>query len=123
MNDTLLANIVRPLLPNEPQLAPDQRGEAERATLDFVRTQILDMPTYLRLPYQLALWGFNWLALLRYGRLYVRLDLARQQRYVTMWANSPIGLMRDFVKLIRSCALLQYLDHPLVLAQLEAQHG
>lgn len=115
----LLIHLVRPLLPPVPDLSPSVSTQVERAVVAFVAAQIAVMPTYLRIPYRLALFAFNWLALLRYGRPYVALDGARQQRYVLAWANSPIGVMRDFVKLIRSCALLCYLDHPLVLEQLE----
>ncbi|MEW6735059.1 MAG: hypothetical protein AB1489_27460 [Acidobacteriota bacterium] len=123
-NRELIAKLVSPLLPEQPVLNTEDRYSVETATINFVVAQIAAMPAFLRLPYQIALHSFNWLALLRYGRPYVRLDLTTRQRYVEMWADSPLGVMRDFVKLIRSCALLQYLDHPIALAQLEAhQYG
>ena len=52
-----------------------------------------------------------------------RLDPEQSRRYLAAWDRAPIGLCRDFVKLLRSCALLAYLDHPLVTRQLEASAG
>ncbi len=118
-NYNLLTCLVRALLPNEPRLHPTQRAKIEQEVVDFVATQITTMPSFLRIPYQIALQGFNWLAVFRYGCWYTRLDANRQQRYTLAWSNSRIRMIRDFVKLIRSCVLLYYLDHPLVTAQLE----
>jgi hypothetical protein len=103
----LLADIVQTLLP----------GSIERRIQDevvaFVADQIDGMPSYLRYPYRLAMSGFNWLALRPYARTFLKLDPVKQRDYVGMWIHSTIGFKRDFIKLIRSCALLAYYDHPL----------
>ena len=61
--------------------------------------------------------------MLRFGRRFVALDAERRAAYVALWSDSPIGAMRNFVKLIRGCALLAYYDHPALLEALEAQAG
>lgn len=76
------------------------------------------MPAFVRVPFSIALIAFQWLAVARYGRRYTRLDRARQRAFTSAWARSPVRAMRDVVKLVRSCALFAYLDHPIVRARL-----
>lgn len=115
----LLAQIVPLLLPRITTMHPNQRTRIQQEVVGDVVAQMSAMPHFLRIAYQIILYVFNYLAILRYGRIYTALDQTRQQNYLRLWSNSPIGSMRDFMKLIRSCALLHYLDHPAVLAQLE----
>lgn len=107
------------MYPKEPQLTPEENAQVEKEVVSYLAGQILAMPSYLKIPYGLALRGFNYLACLRYGLPFTLIDQEKQVQYVRFWNRSPIGLMRDFIKLIRSCVLLSYLDHPLVLQELE----
>lgn len=116
----LVRALVAPLLPLEPRLVDEHRQIVERDVVEFVWAQIGSMPLFLRLPYEAALLGFNCLAVVRYGRVYSALGGERQGGYLLAWSGSRLRLGRDLVKLVRSCALLQFLDHPLVLAQLES---
>lgn len=118
-NPKLLLCLARPLFPHEPRLTPEKQAQVETEVVRYLAVQIMAMPTYLRYPYRLALHAFNWLSCLRFGLPYTLVNRERQHRYVRLWTRSPIGLMRDFVKLVRSCVLLAYLDHPLVLGELE----
>jgi hypothetical protein len=115
----LLQQIVRALLPSEPELEPEASREVEEAVVAFVAAQIGSLPAFLRIPYSFALVGFDWLAVARYGRRYARLDETQGRRYLGAWDRSPVSLCRDFVKLLRSCTLLAYLDHPIVARRLE----
>ena len=122
MNDaSLVLAIARPLLPSFPPLGDAERKETERDLAAFLEAQLSEMPRYLALPFQLALFGFEWLPLLRYGRRYTALPRETQGRVVRAWADSPIGAMRNFVKLLRTCALFAWLDHPVVAARLESE--
>jgi hypothetical protein len=114
----LLKHLARPLLPIEPPLSPEARCVVEGDVAAFLFAQIGSMPTYLRLPYEIALLVFNLLAAVPFGQPYQQLDPARQQRYLELWSGSPLRLGRDLIRLIRSCALLQFMDHPCVLARL-----
>ncbi len=116
----LLQQIVRDLLPREPELDGEASREVEKAVVAFVAAQIGSLPAFLRVPYTFALVGFDWLAIARYGRSYAHLDEAQGRRYLRAWDRSPLSLCRDFVKLLRSCTLLAYLDHPVVTRRLEA---
>ena len=91
----------------------------------FVEEQVRGMPAHLRLPYRAALWAFQWMALRQYGRPYTLLDPVKQRDYISVWIHSTVGFKRDFIKLMRSCALLQYYDHPEVETHLVAwsAHG
>jgi hypothetical protein len=119
----LLHQIVRILVPREPQLDGHARDEVEAAVVGFLAAQIGSLPPFIRIPYSFALVGFDLGSVARYGRPYARLDEERGRRYLNAWDQSPLGLCRDFVKLLRSCALLAYLDHPIVTRQLEAASG
>jgi hypothetical protein len=108
----LLTGIIAGLLPAEPPVPPATRSAIEADVAVFVTRQILGMPAHLRVPYRIALWAFQWMALRQYGRPYTRLDAAKQRDYISVWIHSTVGFKRDFIKLIRSCALLRYYDHP-----------
>lgn len=114
-----VAAIVDRLLPSAPELAAEARRRVAEASTRFVAVEIESIPRFLRVPYLLAVLGFEWLALLRYGRPFSRLAAERQRAYLALWSDFPIGPPRDFVKLIRGCALLAYFDHPEVRAALE----
>ena len=120
LNHKLLVCMARALYPKEPLLTPEEKAQVEEEVVSYLAGQILAMPSYLKVPYAFALHGFNYLACLRYALPFTLIGAERQGRYVRFWSRSPIGLMRDFIKLIRSVVLLSYLDHPLVLQELES---
>jgi gluconate 2-dehydrogenase subunit 3-like protein len=119
----VIARLVGLLAPQYPTLDTLTRSGVERDVSAFVGSQIQSMPSFLRLPYRIALVAFNWLAILRYGNTFVSLTDDRATAYLTLWSNEGLGLNRDFVKLIRSCALLAYFDHPAVRTEFEAAHA
>ncbi len=115
-----LQAVVIAILPKYPDLDAGTRLVVEHDVAHYVARQIAAMPSFLRVPYGLALRAFNWLPLLRYGRLFRSLPPERGAQYLAWWNDSPISFMRDFVRLIRSSALLVYFDHPAVAQQLAA---
>lgn len=117
----ILREVVTVILPADPELEGPARAAVERDVTRYVAGQIRSMPGFLRLPYQLALLGFDSLPLLRYGRRFRALPPAKRESYLALWNAAPISPMRDFVKLVRSTALLVFFDHPLVLQRLEEQ--
>ena len=119
LNHKLLVFMARSLHPKEPLLTPEEKAQVEETVVRYLAGQILAMPSYLKVPYIFALRAFNCLSCLRFGLPFTVINQEKQGRYVRLWSQSPIGLMRDFIKLIRSCVLLSYLDHPLVLQELE----
>ena len=115
-----LNGMARAVLPACPVLPEAVREQVAQDTVEYVVGQIALMPTHVRVPYSCLLIAFDWLAFFRYGRRFVSLAPARQQAYVTAWANGPISIPRDTIKLVRTLVLLQFLDHHLVLEALEA---
>jgi hypothetical protein len=89
----------------------------------FVALQVENIPTYLRVPYLVAVAGFQWLPVLRFGRRFLSLPLESQRSYLALWSESPLAPMRDFIRLIRNCALLAYYDHPDVRRALGADRA
>lgn len=116
----VVAALVHLVVPEFPALEPATRRSVEDEVGRYVASQIAGMPGYLALPYRLALRIFDGLPRLFYLQPFVRLDAARGTRYLERWSNAPLAPMRDFVKLVRSCALLAYFDHPAVVAQLQS---
>nr|AQQ74448.1 hypothetical protein [uncultured bacterium] len=114
-----LFHMIRHLLPAQPVLDPITRDEVEQDVVEFVAAQIGGMPGYIRVPYRALLLVFEWLPALGSLRPFSALPAERQQRCLAAWSNSHVSLIRDTIKLVRSCALLQYLDHHLVLSRLE----
>jgi len=118
---TVLRGIITLIIPTYPDLDAATRASVEGDVTRYVASQIQGMPGFLRLPYQVALVAFDWLALLRYARPFHRLRADQQFLYLGVWSDGPLAPMRDFIKLIRSTGLLVYFDHPLVLQHLEAE--
>ena len=116
----VLSEIVDALLPDAPALDTAPRSEVHADVTAFVTRQVEAMPAFLAWAYRLAITAFDALAGLRHGRRFVSLEPARQRAYLELWSHSPIGPMRDFVKLIRSCSLLAFFDHPQVHARFAA---
>jgi len=114
-------DIVTTMMPSYPELGRDARDQISSALTRYVTNQIAAMPTFLRIPYSVALLAFELLPLARYGRRFGRLQPDARAAYVAWWSDSPVSAMRDFVKLIRSTSLLVFFDHPLVRAQLDRE--
>jgi hypothetical protein len=119
----VLAGIVDTLLPPAPALDDEARRRVSAAATRFVVIEVESIPTFLRLPYLFAILGFQLLAVARYARPFTALPVEKQNAYVRLWTNSPIGVMRDFLKLIRGCSLLAYFDHPEVRSLLQQGRG
>ncbi len=114
-----LRSIVEIIVPDYPRLDSAQRAAVVDDVTRYVSTQIDSMPGFLRLPYELALLSFEALPVLRHGRLFHRLSPAARASVLARWSDASLLARRNFVKLIRSTALLAYFDHPLVARQLE----
>lgn len=117
----VLAEIIRLITPNYPLMDSAAQAGTQDDVTRYVGSQIQSMPGFLRLPYKLTLLAFNWLALPLHRRTFRHLRPDAQLAYLALWSDGPFGPMRDFVKLIRSSALLVYFDHPLVMQRLEAE--
>jgi hypothetical protein len=115
----ILRAVCDDLYPDRPRLgdaATDVKGDVGA----WVVGQVEGLPGYLLLPYRAALIGFGWLPVLRWGRSYPALPRARRLAWLSWWSDGPVPPCRDFVKLLRSCALFAWYDHPRVRATLEA---
>lgn len=121
MRTAILSVIVRVVLPDYPALETAARRSVENDVARYVAALLGSMPAFLRFPYTVALCAFEWLALLRHGRRFRNLTVAQQTLHLAAWSEAPLLPMRDFVRLIRSSALLAYFDHQLVARQLEAE--
>ena len=116
-----VAGIVACIVPAYPALEEATRATVLADATRFACSQILALPDWLRLPYRLALTAFDWLALLRFGAPFHALDGERRARYLALWSDAPLSLARNFVKLIRGCALLAYYDHPALASPLAGE--
>jgi hypothetical protein len=119
----ILSAAAAPMLPVRPQLADLERSDVLLELDEFLVAQVWAMPRYLLAPYLVALLAFEAFPLLRHGRFFSSLAVSERAVIVRRWSASPIGPMRDLLKLIRSCTLFFYLDHPLVARRMEEEAG
>ena len=115
-----MAEIIRLIVPAYPDLEETERARIHSAVMAFVASQIESLPAHLSGPYRLAITLFGLLPLLRFGKRFALLDETVKEAYLSSWSDGPVGPTRDFVKLIRGCALLAYFDHPDVRRHLPA---
>ncbi len=113
-DETVLGAITLTLLPPWPSLPGTARYLVEADVVSYVHEQVRRMPTYLRLPFRIAVLAFALGAQIRHVEAFPRLAAKQRQAWVETWALSRIGALRDFIRMIRSCALLAYFDHPTV---------
>src|SRR5262245_43507470 len=116
-----VASIVALVIPEFPRLEAPVHARVHDDVCRYVLEQIGSMAAFLAGPYRMAILGFEALPVFRYGRTFHALSRPRQHTYLSLWSAAPLGAMRDFVKLIRSCALLAYFDHPDVRRALEVE--
>ena len=114
----ILALIVCSLMPEDPHLADSERNKVESDVVQFVNNQITSLPAYLRIPFKILISIFNCFAIFVCGNVFYNLNKKSQIDYLNLWTNSGLKPMRDFIKLMRSCTLLQYYDHPLVFSKI-----
>lgn len=119
----IVTEIVRQLVSGFPPLEAAHRQRIEEQVGALVADQIEAMPSFLALPYRLALTLFHWLPVLRYGSPFLGLEEPAKASWVSRWSSSSLSPPRDFIKLIRSFTLLAYFDHPEVAVQLRASAG
>ncbi len=126
---TLIA-MARPLLPAAPRLPEAERRVVEADVTAHLRFQVRAMPTHLRIPLVAALLFFDAWPRLHSGRAFRKIAPHAQAAILQRWSRSRIPQFRDLVKLVRSCALFAYLDHPVVghhldeaTAAAKASHG
>jgi choline dehydrogenase-like flavoprotein len=78
----------------------------------FVLAQHARMPDYLRGPLLAATLGFDFIGLLRAGRLFHQQPLAMRARQIQAWKGSRIGFKRDLVRYYESLAALALYSRP-----------
>ena len=77
-----------------------------------IERQIWLLPAPLRLAVAVATTVFNLEPVLRHGRTFARLPEPRRLEQLKRWEHSRLGAKRDFVRYVRSLALLNLYDHP-----------
>ncbi len=116
----LIKQLSRVFIPDNTFLDIEYTKTIENDVTEFVNSQIAAMPFFLQLPYKITLFIFNLLSIPSYKKPFLMLDSKQKREYVSSWENNKISKIRDFIKPIRSCALLRYFDHPIVLRILES---
>ena len=116
----VVAEIVRLIVPAYPDLCEAERTRVHSGVTAFVASQIESLPAFLAVPYGVGITAFELLPVFRFSKRFASLEDPAKQAYLSLWSEGPIGPARDFVKLIRSCALLAYFDHPDVRRNLPA---
>lgn len=114
-----LHDVVAVVLPQDPALDPGTRRAVENEISRYLADQLRALPAYLRAPFQATLAVFALAPIVRWARPFGRLPSAARAHYVARWDHAPFAPLRDFIKLIRSTALLVYFDHPSVREQLQ----
>jgi hypothetical protein len=117
----VLALTIDVLLPDHPSLDAATSRMVRNDVVSFVVGQVEGLPSFLKLPCLLTVTAFDLTPIFRKGRPFRRLDVAARARTFAAWDTSPLAPKRNYTKLIRSCALLAYYDHPAVLDALHAE--
>lgn len=113
MRADTISQIIELLIPESfPAMEADRKARfVEDSARDLL--EIVDrMPSHLRIGFGIALLLFTFSSIPVNGRLFGGLSRDKQQIHLAAWTDSRLGLMRDFMKLIRNLALFHFYDHP-----------
>jgi hypothetical protein len=114
-----LRAIIEALLPDdEPSFDPAAHARLIEDVGCFVQGQLDELPRRLRFMYAFGMTGFRLCVFLRYLRRFHSLTPARRRSVVRLWAYGPWGLARSLFRVVRTTALLNYYESPMVQAAL-----
>ncbi len=100
-------------------LSAEVREAATRHAVAFTQAQVHALPQHFRLGFLAALRALDATAL-GYGAVgFAALPPRRQDRLLARWASSPIPQTRQFVRLVRSSALLAFFEYPAIADSFE----
>ena len=118
-HQTLLA-LVSALVREQCRALPAEvREAATHHAVAFTQDQVQVLPQHFRLGFLAALRALDATAL-GYGAVgFAALPPRRQDRLLTRWATSPIPQTRQFVRLVRSSALLAFFEYPAIADSFE----
>lgn len=116
----VVTEIVAEVVPSYPELDRETRVRVCTDVTAFVESQISALPPFLRVPYEFAIGVFQLLPVLRYGRTFGGLGAEARQACLGFWGGGTLPFTAEFTKVIRSCSLLAYFDHPDVRGRLGA---
>jgi hypothetical protein len=114
----VLTGVAACLVPDFPPLDTGAREHVLRDVSAFLVGQVDALPGVLRVPYRCALAAFDVAPVARHRRTFRRLPPAAQAAHLVWWTDAGGLATRNFVKLLRSCTLLAWFDHPLVTGRL-----
>ncbi len=86
--------------------------DAVAASAAFASRRIAAMPVFMRLPVQVLLAAFEFSALATLKQPFSRAELTSRRRHLQTAAAWPLVPFNDLVKLVRSLAMMSYLDNP-----------
>lgn len=116
-----VSHLAGPLLPEEPLLPDEVRRRVQQDVGVFLEKEMQLMPVVLRISLGSLLWVFRLGCWVRWGRSFQGIEVLRQRTYLASWSHSRFFPFQNLVKVFRSCALIQYWDHPVVLRALGVQ--
>jgi choline dehydrogenase-like flavoprotein len=86
---------------NSPGLLPPHNDLTQ-----FILTQYARMPDYLRLPMELATFGFDTFGRLRGGEAFRHQSPQQRAKQIAAWKNSSLSFQRDLIRYFESLATL-----------------
>ena len=82
------------LIPSDPRFDQDSRVKVTRA----LALKINLMPRFLSLAMLVLTVLFDGYGIVRYGRVFHSLTLARRDKIISQWQHAPLRVCRDFVR-------------------------
>ncbi|MCW6036936.1 hypothetical protein K4A83_11770 [Spirulina subsalsa FACHB-351] len=85
-------------------IAPDLLQHKEKV-LSFVLAQYQRMPDFLKLPFGILTFCFNFWGLVTGGRFFIYLSASQQKKQIQAWQSSSLKISRDFIKFYESLVI------------------
>jgi hypothetical protein len=81
-------------MPSDPRF--DQESQIKVSSALLVKINL--MPRFLSLPMLVLTVLFDGYGIVRYGRMFHSLSLARRDKIISQWRHAPLRVCRDFVR-------------------------
>ena len=83
-------------------------GSTAAKVVGFLQCKLRDMPGYLSTPIIMMTLMFDLFGIVLAGRPFRSMTPAQRARQVRLWKNSPISVLRDFIRFYESLSLFAY---------------
>lgn len=110
--NTLLRKIILSIVETlSKSIPPSANIDKQKNAAKFIIAQLYKMPDYLRPPFFLLIFIFNFHTYLMYLKPFNKLNLSQREHVIDLWKYSSFGVAQDFIRFFYTLTIFDYSSH------------